>query len=84
MKEAIPAFLFSRRKQQKKTQKEVADAVGISWRQYQRYESGERKFIEAPYWLVKAILEELDIPENEFDALWRVPEEERTNGTKTM
>ncbi|PWL41222.1 MAG: hypothetical protein DBY43_05745 [Clostridiaceae bacterium] len=84
MKKAIPAFLFSRRKQQKKTQKEVADAVGISWRQYQRYESGERSFIDAPYWLVRAILEELNISDNEFDTLWRVSEEEKTHGAKKM
>lgn len=75
----IPSLLTNRRKIQKRTQAEIAEAVGISRRQYQRYENGERDLMESPYWLVNAILKELNIQETELAMLTRGDAYERNH-----
>lgn len=51
--------LRSTRMYRKFTQQEAADAVGISLRSYQRYESGA---IEPPYMSLVALSDFLDVP----------------------
>lgn len=72
------------RKQIGKTQEEIADIIGISRRQYQRYESGEKNLLQAPYWIVKSILRELHIPEKQFDSTIRSSGESESHETKKM
>ena len=51
--------LRATRMYRKFTQQEVADAVGIALRSYQRYESGD---IEPPYQSLVALTDFLDVP----------------------
>ena len=48
------------------TQMEVADILGISTRQYQRYESGEKELAESPFQLGVAICELLHLDPYDF------------------
>jgi transcriptional regulator with XRE-family HTH domain len=43
------------------TQQNVADEAGIGLRQYQKFESGERKLINASFWTGAAVLQALGI-----------------------
>lgn len=51
--------LRSTRISRKFTQQQVADAIGIALRSYQRYESGD---IEPPYTSLVALTDFLDVP----------------------
>jgi len=54
------------RKYRQLTQQQVADMAKINYRQYQKFESGERDIMNATFELVCRVLDVLDISINKF------------------
>lgn len=62
----VPVTLHKMRLLQGLTQKEVADKAGIQWRQYQRFESGERSLLAASFQTACRVLEALGMDISDF------------------
>lgn len=65
------------------TQQQVADKAKINYRQYQRFESGERNIMTASFQLVCRIIKALDMDIDKFyngDYVFGEPVKETPNG----
>lgn len=65
---SIQTLLTQKRRQLRLTQKQVSDLAGISLRQYQRLESGERDIFNASYRSARAVFRVLGITEAELNS----------------
>ena len=59
-------ILLSARKKLGMTQQQVADKAKIAWRQYHRFESGERRLMSASFELAADVLMALELDVDDF------------------